>query len=132
MGKVLEPPVFRFVHGTSAATAELVMNGLDQELAKSHQRGSTRPGCFHVLEHPAGLQLAYEFALRHEPPPLILVGELPSEVFDQMTKRGDAVVEQIRGTQPNDPPQIVFFPHAYAEFDKHVRWLTPIKPARKR
>lgn len=132
MGTVLEPPVFRFCHGTSARKAEFIRkHGLDQELAKAHQRGSTRPGSFHVLEHPAGLQLAYEFALRHEPPHLILVGELPLGVFLAMRQARGVVVEQLIGTEPNDPPQVVFFPQTYDDFNKHVSWLPPIKPSRR-
>jgi hypothetical protein len=112
--------------------ALVLKHGLDQELAKTHQCGSTRPGSFHVFAAPAGLQLAYEFAQRHEPPHLILRGELPLGVFTDLIKLGAVVEERIIGSDASDPPQVVFFPPAYLVFNKSVRWLDPFIPPRKK
>jgi hypothetical protein len=127
---------FVFAHGTSAANAALITDhGLDENLARQHQCGSTHPGSFHAFELSQGnereaRQLAYEFGLRHDEAPVVLIGKLPWEFFEELRRRKDALVEAIVGLKPTDPPQVIFFPSAFAEFNRRVHWVRILRPGR--
>jgi hypothetical protein len=132
----VKPSFFVFAHGTSVANAASIRKlGLNEEQAKNlHRRGSARPGSFHVFElgppdNPGpGYDFAHEFGVRHPGSPVVLIGQLPKNVFEAMVRRQDAAVERILYSKPEDPAQVVFFPSAFALFNLHVTWLQTVRP----
>lgn len=131
-------PFFVFAHGTSLESASLIReNGLDAAQAKLHQRGSPYPGSFYVFElgppeDPGpGFQFACNFGVRQTASPVVLIGELPREVFQAMLERRHAVVERILYSEPEDPDQVVFFSAAFEAFNLHRRWRQIVHPRQR-
>jgi RHS repeat-associated protein len=121
--------VLRFAHGTSPESAESVVKGLSAEAAAANTKGGTAlaPGSFFAHEiGPAsapgeGLQLAYEWGLRHSPTPAVVIGELPGAVAKKLLKSGGLRVLDVPGMQ--GIPQLVFDPKAFKTVNDNVKWL---------
>jgi hypothetical protein len=100
--------------------------GLNEaEAASRSLRGAgNQPGSFHGFEvtRQADLQLAYELGLRHAEKAVVLLGELPTAVIDDLDKRGLIRVEELIGSPANVPPQIVFTPASFEAVNTAVRW----------
>jgi hypothetical protein len=114
-----ESTVFRIAHGTSQAYVESVAAGLDAAAARAASLGgellpgqAVQKGTFFAFEigppgnAGEGIQLAYEFALRHGSP-AVMIGELPQTVVDELIANGGLRVLELQGAPL---PQLVFNP----------------------
>jgi RHS repeat-associated protein len=119
---------FRFAHGTSAESAESVTQGLRADAAIANTRGGTAltPGSFfaHEVGPPSapgpGLQLAYEWGLRHSRNPVIVVGVLPGRVAQVLMRRNLLRILPVPGMPGVE--QLVFLPGSYGIVNNSVRW----------
>lgn len=123
-----ENNVLRFAHGTSPASAESVVAGLNENAAAAASRGGTalERGSFfaHPLGPPSapgeGLQLAYEWGLRHSPNPAVVIGELPMSVVNELIANEQLAVLPLEGSTL---PQLVFSPSAFTTVNSSVTWI---------
>jgi RHS repeat-associated protein len=125
--------VFRFAHGTSAEFSASVTTKLDAEAAKAASKGGTglEPGSFfaHEIGPPGapgeGLQLAYEWGLRHTPNPHVVIGEIPRSLADELIKTGGLRELPLAGS--GGVPQFVFDPKSFDVVNQHVKWIDVLK-----
>jgi len=119
----------RFAHGTSPASAQTITEGLSADAALAQTKGGTAltPGSFfaHPIgapSHPGeGLQLAYEWGLRHSPTPAVVIGELPGPVVQELLKSGGLRVLDVPGMP--GVQQLVFNPSGFGVVNENVKWL---------
>ncbi|WP_437589010.1 RHS repeat-associated core domain-containing protein [Sorangium sp. So ce1000] len=124
----------RFAHGTSPASAQSITRGLSAEAAAANTKGGTAltPGSFfaHEIGPPSapgeGLQLAYEWGLRHSPTPAVVIGELPGPVAQELLKSGGLRVLDVPGMP--GVQQLVFDPGAFSVVNQNVTWLATLRP----
>ena len=120
-----------FAHGTSLENARSIQQiGLDRAAALAHSFGSHIPGAFfaHLLgppSHPGpGMQMAYEWGKRHSDMPVLLIGQLPEEVFHALEAAGLVATQPVPGV-PDDyqvPLETVFYDASYSVVNQHVQW----------
>ncbi|RKG83990.1 hypothetical protein D7W82_23580 [Corallococcus sp. CA049B] len=119
---------FVFAHGTSPrSAASIVEGGLNASKASASSRGGffSRPGSFFGFElgppgaPGPGLQLAYEFGLRMDGNPSVVIGEIPMSLYESLATRGLVAVRPIPGVPV---PEIIFSPAAFGEINASVRW----------
>jgi hypothetical protein len=120
-----------FAHGTSLENAHNIQQmGLDATAARAHSLGAHAPGAFftHLLGPPdepgRGLQMAYEWGLRHSAMPVVLIGELPEHVFRELEVSRRIVTQPVPGAQIkyHVPHEMIFYPAAYPIVNQHVQW----------
>ena len=126
-----ESAVLRFAHGTSPAFVESVTTGLDAEATAAASAGGTAlpRGSFfaHEIGPPGapgpGLQLAYEWGLRHSPTPAVMIGQIPRSVATSLIKSGALRILRLEGAPI---PQLVFDPSSFRRVNASVQWLQTI------
>lgn len=120
-----------FAHGTSLAyAAHILQSGLNAEAARSAALGerAARPGAFfaHEIgppEHPGeGLQLAFEWGLRHTSQPVVLIGELFPSIVIELVSLGVVLHEPVPGAEAGTPWQTIFLPASFDRVNLHIRW----------
>lgn len=102
---VIENEPFRdFAHGSSLDNIrDIVENGFNSSKAKANSSGGrvNRPGSFFAVALPqdGGIQIAYEFGLRKDYRPAILIMRLPENKFLELEEAGDALSRPIAGAE---------------------------------
>ena len=118
-----------FAHGTSRTYTSSIKAGLSETAGRANSKGGSysKPGAFHVHEigppeaPGSGIQLAYEWALRHDPNGrvAVMIGRIPRSTYDRLRSEGKLVVENV-GVGLD---QTVFKPDSYKDFNTEVEWL---------
>jgi hypothetical protein len=120
-----------FAHGTSLENARSMQQiGLNEAAARANSLGSHTPGAFftHLLGPPEepgpGLQMAYEWGLRHSPMPVVLIGKLPEHIFQELEASGLIITQPVPGAKAEYqvPLETVFYPASYPAVNQYVHW----------
>lgn len=131
-GVAAETDALVFAHGTSPESASSVVKSLDSQAASDASLGGTalENGSFfaHPLGPPSapgeGLQLAYEWGLRHSPSPAVVIGRIPGSTAQRLIARGQLQILPLTGA---GVPQLVFSPGSFSEVNASVTWLQTIQ-----
>ena len=129
---VTEADAIVFAHGTSPESASSVVNGLDAQAASDASLGGTALENGSFFAHPVGppsapgegLQLAYEWGLRHSASPAVVIGRIPGATAQRLIANGQLQILSLPGTSV---PQLVFSPSSFAEVNSSVTWLQTIQ-----
>lgn len=121
-----------FAHGSSLENIQDIMdNGFNSSRAKANSSGglANRPGSFFAIELPqdGGIQLAYEFALRKNDQPAVVIMKLPEDIFRQLENSGDVLSRPIPGNAEGII-ETIFSPNSFDLLNNHAEFPQIIDP----
>ena len=66
--------------------------------------------------------MAYEWGKRHSAMPVVLIGQLPESVFQELEASGLIVTQPVPGATYHVPSETVFSPDSYPLVNQYVQW----------
>jgi hypothetical protein len=68
--------------------------------------------------------MAYAWGLRHSPMPVVLIGELPEHIFQELEASRLIITQPVPGAKAEYqvPLETVFYPASYPTVNRYVHW----------
>ena len=119
-----------FAHGTSLLSAIAIDTvGVDFDAIIGGGRGSEVPGAFFTFllepNPPLALELAGDFALRKDPPHVVMIGKLPQSVFERLRATGAVYSTTLAGAPLEET---IFLPQSFRAINYYNRGRWRITP----